>query len=188
MRQRGKRSGRAPRPAELRELRDIHSKVRGVHRMIANPGSPTGAVLERSKIRHSIADLDETEETHVIPRKSVTVRQLLRVTAQPERETIHARQLDHKGFDGTKYQTSDEAIKAHRMIETTDERIIAPAERSLLINGEPGAKIGTFYRQGAIRKGLNKQRIITKETETPITDQVLGTAVEILNSDAFDAE
>lgn len=160
---RGTRGGRdSPRN------RDIHSKVRGVRTIGRGAESPTAAIGERGKY-FGIADIAETKETHVVPRKSLTVKQLLAVK-QPDIETepVASRQLDKR--DSDKFTSVQEALYQGRMVKTTDERMTWRADRSLLIRGTPGSTLPVVKRDGYVKQGLNKRNTRVTEREMPATD------------------
>lgn len=183
-RKRGKRGGTNTRSA-LRKLlqeewdrKDIHSKVRGVRRL-SDKGTTTTGILERGALTHRCSDLQETVKDHLIPRKSLTEKQLLMVfPRQVETEAIHGRQLDQLGNTG-KFTTVDEALSKCRMIETTDQRQTWRSDKSLLLPGKPGQRIGTFKRDGFVKLGLDRRNTRRSENEddTTVIDQVIDNAI-----------
>lgn len=184
---RGKRAGRARKESELR---DIHAKVRGVYRAGASMNAPTGAIVERAKY-FGLAAIDETEDTHVIPRKSVTVKQFLAVKAPDiETEPMRARQLDQHGFDPSAYTSVDEVMAKHRMIETTDQRMTWRADRSLLVTGAPGSALPTVKRDGFIKRGLDRQKTritISEERDNANKiDEILEDAIEVSDPESLE--
>jgi hypothetical protein len=173
---RGRRSNRSGRD-RAEQLRDIHSKVRGVYRAVPNPNAATAVVLNTAALRHGCAEIDETVQDHIVPRKSLTIKQLLSLKPlERERITLKSRQWDHK---------------LQRMIETTDDYFITPrGTQSLLIHAKTGQQIGTYKRDGYVRNGLHTQRYRRTEKEIPASDMdtVLGPAGDRAPFDADDLE
>ena len=89
------------------------------------------AVVEAGKY-YDCFEGEETEETHLIPRKSLTRQQHLRLFPPViETEARKARQLDKRSGN---------------MVETTDQRLVWKSDHSLLRSNKPQVNIGTFRR------------------------------------------
>ena len=159
-RTRGKRGGAAARNAALR---DIHSKVRGVATHGGFKSNFAATVVDNTVFYDAVDALNETVETHVVPRRSLTRKQLLGIFPQRvETAPIPTRQLDK--------QTG-------KMVATTENRVTWKSDRSLL-NRTPSNEIGTFKREGSVSVGLNTRRTITTIKEESLTETVLGPAIE----------
>lgn len=144
----------------LAELKDIHSKVRGnaVHNIECKTIT---AVIHDRAIYNEHTAIYETIEDHIVPRNSVTVKQLLRVKPPVlETETVHCRQLDHS---------------TGKMVETTDQRLVYRSDRTLL-NGKAFQGARGYYRQGSVSVGLNGRKTVIFEPEISPESVVLGPA------------
>lgn len=138
---RRKRSGRSVRNEELR---DIHSKIRGGR--AAQDGhnlhgtSITALAADRAKYCE-ISECEETVETHIVPRRSITRKQYLGVfPARVETEAIKTHQRDKRTGE---------------LIETTDNRIVWKSDRTLLRRGNPFSAPYDIKRKGQVAEGLN---------------------------------
>jgi hypothetical protein len=161
-RKRGKRSGLSTRLATERE---IHVYVRGTKNHKSAKSNFTATVIDNAIYYDCVDALCETPETHIVPRYSLTRKQLLGIFPSTiETEPVVSKQLDHT---------------TGKMIEVTDNRIVYKSTRSLL-NRTPSDQIGTFKREGSIGVGLNTRKMIRSEREvlTSEDDRVLGLAVD----------
>lgn len=173
-RKRGKRAG-SHRKGEI--LRDIHSRIDGMpagthcnHAHNLHGTSATAVVLDAAKYNES-ALIDESKETHVVPRQSVTRKQLLGIFPQRfETEDQVSRQLDHV---------------TGKMVEVHDTRTVWRSDKTLLRKGNPFKLQTKYKRDGSISVGLNTRK--TRETikgEESLTvsdaDQVIPADIEDL--------
>lgn len=182
-RTRGKRGGFAARNAELR---DIHAKVRNAASHNLHGTSATAIFADRAKY-FDCALIEETRETHIIPRESITVAQRLEAFPQRiETEEMPAKQLDkanevlqaaiayYKSFPSVERAKTYNAILELMadlhvgMIGTTDNRQTWKSDKSLLRKGNPFAALPTVKREGSVSVGLNKRRNYTLEVEQPL--------------------
>lgn len=163
---RGKRAG-----ADRARLRDIHSSLdgrpAGTHSNHAHSmkGSSATARFADDAKYFEAALIEERPETHIVPRKSVTVAQYLKIFPQKfETETMQGRQLDHA---------------SGKMVTVTYERLKYKSDRTLLRRGNAFDKIGTFKRQGEIIDGLNRRKFIETRNEDAvrIVDEVIENAL-----------
>lgn len=166
---------------------DIHSKVRGVFRAQASKDAPTGAIIERGKY-FSIAGIDETEADHIVPRKSLTVKQLLAARTELETEPMPTRQLDVRDQD--RFTSVSEALEHGRMIQTTDERLVWRLDRSLLIKGTPGSSLPIVKRDGFIKQGLNRRNTRVTENEQRMNadriEEVIEHAIDVTDPESLE--
>lgn len=151
---RGKRAGRA---THDKELRDIHSRLSDRPRggiAVHHPGkSNFTATVTDNAIFYDGLPCSETVETHVVPRQSLSRKQLLRVFPQQvEFEEIPTKQLV---LDG-KAVPNPLPFNKHRVVWKSDKS---------LLNRIPTDKIGTFKREGSVSVGLSKRRLIRTENE-----------------------
>jgi hypothetical protein len=150
-RKRGKRGGSDKR------LKDIHSKLDGrptgthsnhAHNLHGN--STANLVIDAAKY-FECATIEENRQDHVIPRQSITRKQLLQIFPQRvETEPVPTKQLDRRSGN---------------MVETTDNRVTWKSDRTLLRKGKPFDKIGVFKREGSISVGLNTRKLRRTENE-----------------------
>ena len=151
-RKRGKRAGKAVRAAELR---DIHSTLDGrpaaTHSNHAHSQSTAGnaaQIIDRS-VYYPGAFEDgkvETEETHIVPRNSLTRKQMLNIMPQVrEVEPMVSRQLDKQ---------------SGKMVTVTDDRTVWRSDKSLLREANPFSYPSDFKREGSVSVGLNKRKVI----------------------------
>ena len=144
---------------------DRPTGLRTSHPVKPNQGgsSATKAVEERAKYNEHTF-IEETRETHVVPRQSTTDKQFLRLfPRRVEVEPIVTRQLDK--------QTG-------KMVETTENRVVWKSDRTLLDTAKPMQGIGTFRREGEIRQGGNVRKYVRTEKEEPFEDKILGPALD----------
>lgn len=173
-RKRGKRAGVSNNAAQLR---DIHSRVRGVA-VHSGIKSNFVATVEDNALYFDAAHLTETAATHIVPRQSITRKQLLNVFPQ-QRETapVNSLQLDKRYLIAGDLAPFPAVY--HYMIRTTDNRVVWRSDRNLL-NRIPSDEIGTFKREGSISVGLNTRRNMTIEPELSLkdSDKIIGPAIE----------
>lgn len=119
------------------------------------PENPTDSIIRtKSTAKYfEYAGEPETVEEHIVPRKSLTRKLLLRVfPPQVEVEQVKGRQLDKK---------------SGRMVETTDNRVVWKSDRSLLRNNKPeNLENIRFKRQ------TSRSRRIKTEIELPAVVEV----------------
>lgn len=192
-RTRGKRAGSSVRQAELR---DVHSRIRNNAAHNLHNTSVTALVGERAKY-FDCALVEETIETHLVPRESITVQQ--RLEAFPQRvelAEVPAKQLDRaneirqaawewfKRFKSpVRAKTFDSicellATLGVGMIGTTDNRIVWKSDKSLLRKGQPFPVDGTFYRQGSVSVGLDKRKTVSLEKDLAVQGPDRGIALD----------
>lgn len=93
--------------------------------------SQTAAVLNTAAMMYDCSDVEETAETHIIPRKSLTQKLHLKSFPQSiETEQVVIRQRDK--ISG-------------KIVVTTNNRQVWKSDRSLLIQGTP-KEVTTFKR------------------------------------------
>jgi len=150
-------AGADDRPTGLKTSHPVKPNTGGV--------SPTGAAIERAKYNEHTF-IGETVADHVVPRKSITDSQYLRLFPQTvEVEPIKTRQLDKA---------------TGKMVETTDNRVVWRSDRTLLDTTRPDSKLaGKFKREGEIRQGANVRKYrATVPNEEPMVEIVLGPALD----------
>jgi hypothetical protein len=120
-----------------------------------NTKSVTGTIEDASVYFHG-ANVEETVETHVVPRKSLTVKQLLGVL--PQDIEVETRELRRTQLDK----------RTGRMVETTDQvsNVVWRSDKTLLRKGNPFADNKPLFRQGAVREGQNTRKFVVTEHPT----------------------
>lgn len=102
---------------------------------IESKGISTAVLVENSAIYYDCARIEETEETHVVPRKSLTNKLHLKLIQQSiEVLPIKTRQLDHSDPNGV------------RMIKTTNNRLVWKSDKNLLRMNKPATNNGVNIR------------------------------------------
>jgi hypothetical protein len=159
---RGKRAGAAVQAAVLR---DIHSKVRGTRKTQDGHnlhGTSVTALITDTAKYVECSFIGETVEDHVIPRQSLTRKQLLGVfPAKIETEPVKSRQLDKV---------------SGKLVETTDNRAVWRSDSTLLKRGNPFAAPKSFKREGSVSVGLNTRKYTETIPEPDNTEKILGPA------------
>jgi hypothetical protein len=159
-RSRGKRGGHSARNVTLR---DIHSKIDGLpcghnagHAHNLHGTSATAAILDRAAQYFDGALIEERAETHVIPRMSLTRKQLLGVKPQEvELSQVPCKQRDK--------QTGNE-------VTTTDNRVVWKSDRTLLRLANPFVMPKDFKREGSVSVGNTTRKYIQPIPEVPVED------------------
>lgn len=132
---------------DFRPSRKQYSETHGV--------SQTAAVLETAALRYDCSDVQETVETHLIPRKSLTEQLHLALFPRTiETEQTTTRQRDKLTGD---------------LVTVTNNRQIWKSDRSLLIQGKPVDE--TRFKRETSR---SKRRVT--EIEEPATIEIPQTA------------
>lgn len=152
---RGKRAGRRHKP-----LTQWEKDAKADARSMVSTSSPTAVAIE-GKRSYTPAMFEffgavETEETHVIPRESLTKSQGLPWRdRQVETETMRGRQLDTKHYKRT---------GQIRMIEVTDERVTWRSDRNLLRRDRPL----DFSEKSPFKRLTSKSKRILPDQEPEI--------------------
>ena len=148
-------------------LADIHSKLDGTPVHSTNYAhslkgtTNTGVLPDRVGTYNAHSDQNETKDSHIVPRKSLTEKLLLHVIPQRvELAPVHSKQLD-KSEDG-KYTSVEECMAKGKFNAVTDQRVVWRSDQSLLDRTKVQVNIPQFKRDGFIREGLNKR--VTRTT------------------------
>ena len=159
---RGKRAGSS---VEAERLRDIHSKIRGIRKSQDGhnlTGTTITAIAAEAAIFNTHAPIEETEETHIIPRRSLTRAYLLEHFPQ----RIETTPIPTKEWDGEKLVPVPDSELPHRVIFRRDT--------SLLNRTKEFQFAKSFRREGSVAVGLNKRKQISTIPEHGSGDEVLG--------------
>lgn len=165
---RGKRGGKRG-SFEGAKLKDIHCRIEGLpaghnagHSHNINNNKSSTILAEQAAPLFECSFSEETEETHLIPRQSVTRKQLLGIVPQTlELAPIPTKQLNKRSYDG-KAKTVAEAIAQAGVIETTENRLAWKSDRTLLKRNNPftdpeaGQRDG-YKREGKVSVGLDSR-------------------------------
>jgi hypothetical protein len=169
----------------------VGGSERAVH---SQSQSATAAIGNTYAKFHACAEVEETVETHVIPRKSITESQLLGVFPQQiETAPIPTKQLDKQPPTCTKCGKTDRVTLITdfwlckrigcyvrmpiRMIETTNNRVTWKSDKTLL-NRTKAEKDVIVKREGLIREGLNTRKTITTEREVSPEPVIISDAAD----------
>lgn len=181
---RGKRAGKTQ-SFSAKRLHDVHSRIAGLpaahhagHAHAIHGSSSTAVAINAAKYYEG-AFIEETEETHCIPRKSLTERQLLGVFPQElETVAIPSRQITFQRDrrTGATVEVSDPLV---------DHRLTWKSDKSLLRKGNPFADAESgrgkgYKRDGSVSVGLNtrKYRENVKNAD-PVMEIEIGPALDI---------
>lgn len=115
--------------------------------------SSSTAAVHNAAIYIEGSFVGETAETHLVPRKSLTDQQMLRLLPQQaEYEDRVSRQLDKV---------------TGKLVTVTDRRRVWQSDRTLLKRGNPFAGDNIFKREGAIKEGQNTRKYVEVLHEVP---------------------
>lgn len=171
--------------AETVRQKDIHSRIAGLpsgtHKGHAHNlhGSSATAAIAHAAQYFEAPLIEERAETHVIPRQSITRKQLLGVFPQQlEFAPRVSRQLDKPHYKRT---------GEIRMIEVVDQRLAWKSDKTLLRRGNPfkdaeeGERAG-YKREGKVSVGLDK-RAYTESIPNParVEAEEIGPALDDLS-------
>lgn len=155
--------------------------------------SSTTAALEGAAIHFDGTFIQESRDTHVIPRQSTTAAQFLGLFPQKmEFEDRVCRQSPAGAFDNVSFLKSDDAVQHlgskftdKRMLQTTDRRAVWRSDNTLLRRGNPFANTDAtpnarseFKREGVIREGGNSRKYVASVPKAEPIVSVIGIDVE----------
>lgn len=156
-RRRGRRAGSSIKTA------DIHSRLDGRpagthcnHSHNVGKQTTVTGIAESAAKYYECSVVEETTETHIVPRRSITRKQMLDVfPAKIETEPIRGKQYDHR---------------LGVLVEVNDNRVVSRSDRTLLQRGKPVQDFPTLQREGSVSMGLNKRKTIKTEKEVPASE------------------
>lgn len=181
-----KRGGVSRRERDAKQ-RDVHSKIEGMpsgthsnhHHNLK--GTSVTAIIASDAVFFSGSDVRETSEDYLIPRMSLSDRQMLAFGSQPiETETRKAKQLDLSKYNGK--ATSVDQVK-DLMLETSDQRLVWKGDRTLLRRNNPfadaeGERGRGYKREGSITVGQNTRKYTQSiPNPAPVEEQIIGNDV-----------
>lgn len=136
---------------------------RPMERVHADNRNLTQVIQDGSIFCECSEHVEENYTQHIIPRQSLTTKQLLMVLPQQvEVEEVKFRQLDHS---------------TGKMVEGTDNRVTWRSDRTLLSRGKPGEKIGTFTRitsHSKVRRIENEDRVRVDRPDVEVVNPIPG--------------
>lgn len=128
----------------------------------------TGQLPDVAGKHYACADaLRERNTTHVIPRESRSEQLALAHFPQAQ-ETIPLRwrQLDAQGKELQATSAQDPRLQEH-MVSGTNERRVWQSDKSLLLPGKPGSRVGYIVREGTIQVGRDRRTYRQGDVEQP---------------------
>ncbi len=139
-RKRGKRGGQSARNAELR---DVHAKIRGNAAHNLHNTSVTALIMDRAK-HYECSTIEETAETHIIPRESLTGKLGLRLFPQ----VVEVAKIPTR------------VMEWGVMVEKPYYRVTWRSDKTLLYRDKPGDRMAQLKRGGMVAEGLNTRKYI----------------------------